>query len=180
MRLSNEIDQNFVRAAVPDGAAELLSFLPSLGTAETMVFGESVNLPMRVILNTLEEEYRPHSSSAAFTDLWNRAEVTDDFMELVFDRWRARSLLRTTAKEAQAQQAVQISNPAKPPISTIRQNLRRQTPPPARAQPLQSMQATASNAATHMRQRMQTTAANKPQSLSDVKSMLNTAFNRDI
>ena len=180
MRLSNEIDQNFVRAAVPDGAAELLSFLPSLGTAETMVFGESVNLPMRVILNTLEEEYRPHSSSAAFTDLWNRAEVTDDFMELVFDRWRARSLLRTTAKEAQAQQAVQISNPAKPPISTIRQNLRRQTPPPARAQPLQSMQATASNAATHMRQRMQTTAANKPQSLSDVKSMLNTAFNRDM
>ena len=180
MRLSNEIDQNFVIAAVPDGAAELLSFLPSLGTAETMVFGESVNLPMRVILNTLEEEYRPHSSSAAFTDLWNRAEVTDDFMELVFDRWRARSLLRTTAKEAQAQQAVQISNPAKPPISTIRQNLRQQTPPPARAQPLQSMQATASNAATHMRQRMQTTAANKPQSLSDVKSMLNTAFNRDM
>ena len=180
MRLSNEIDQNFVRAAVPDGAAELLSFLPSLGTAETMVFGESVNLPMRVILNTLEEEYRPHSSSAAFTDLWNRAEVTDDFMELVFDRWRARSLLRTTAKEAQAQQAVQISNPAKPPISTIRQNLRRQTPPPARAQPLQSMQATASSAATHVRQRMQTTVANKPQSLSDVKSMLNTAFNRDM
>jgi len=34
MRLSNEVDQNFVRAAVPDGAAELLSFLPSLGTAE--------------------------------------------------------------------------------------------------------------------------------------------------
>jgi len=31
MRLSNELDQNFVRAAVPDGAAELLSFLPSLG-----------------------------------------------------------------------------------------------------------------------------------------------------
>ena len=178
MRLSNEIDQNFVRAAVPDGAAELLSFLPSLGTAETMVFGESVNLPMRVILNTLEEEYRPHSSSADFTDLWNRAEVTDDFMQLVFDRWRARSLLRTTAKETQAQKVVQ--RPASPPVSTIRQNLRRQTPPPGHAQPLQSIQATASNAATHVRQRMQTTVANKPQSLSDVKSMLNTAFNRDM
>lgn len=178
MRLSNEIDQNFVRAAVPDGAAELLSFLPSLGTAETMVFGESVNLPMRVILNTLEEEYRPHSSSAAFTDLWNRAEVTDEFMELVFDRWRARSLLRTTAKETQAQKVVQ--RPASPPVSTIRQNLRRQTPPPGHVQPLQSIQATASNAATHVRQRMQTTVANKPQSLSDVKSMLNTAFNRDM
>ena len=143
-----------------------------------MVFGESVNLPMRVILNTLEEEYRPHSSSAAFTDLWNRAEVTDEFMELVFDRWRARSLLRTTAKETQAQKVVQ--RPASPPVSTIRQNLRRQTPPPGHAQPLQSIQATASNAATHVRQRMQTTVANKPQSLSDVKSMLNTAFNRDM
>ena len=182
MRLSNELDQNFVRAAVPDGAAELLSFLPSLGTAETMVFGESVNLPMRVILNTLEEEYRPHSSSAEFTDLWNRPDVTPQFMETVFERWRARSMGKNTKQEAPAQ-----SSSSQTAVNTVRHSLRQQvaaapaqtpvsrTQPPV-AQPLrQSVTATASQ----MRQSLQS-AASKPSSLSDVKSMLNTAFNRDM
>ena len=92
MRLSNERDQKFVGAALPDSASNLLSFLPSLGTAETMVFGESVNLPMRIILSTLEAEYRPHSSSAEFTALWNAGEVSEPFMESVFTAWRNQSL----------------------------------------------------------------------------------------
>ena len=176
MRLSNEVDQNFVRAAVPDGAAELLSFLPSLGTAETMVFGESVNLPMRVILNTLAEEYRPHSSSAEFTDLWNRPEVSTEFMNLVFDRWRSRSLL--------SDNTVPVHQPAPPAASTqpaLRQNIRNVTAAPA-AQPVSARQpqSTAANTATQMRQRMQNAVPQKPQSLTDVKSMLNSAFNRDM
>ena len=174
MRLSNEVDQNFVRAAVPDGAAELLSFLPSLGTAETMVFGESVNLPMRVILNTLEEEYRPHSSSAEFTDLWNRPEVSTEFMDLVFDRWRARSLLSEKTVPVH-QQTAAIPQPA------LRQNIRNASathaaPPVSARQP----QPVAANAATQMRQRLQNAVPQKPQSLTDVKSMLNSAFNRDM
>jgi DNA helicase HerA-like ATPase len=91
MRLSNERDQHFVRAAVPDGAVELLNFLPSLGTAETIVFGESVNLPMRVVLNHLPSHLRPHSSSAKFSDQWNKAEVSQAFMAKVFDNWRHRA-----------------------------------------------------------------------------------------
>ncbi|MGB6319521.1 MAG: DUF87 domain-containing protein, partial [Litorimonas sp.] len=90
MRLSNERDQNFVRAAVPDGAAELLTFLPSLGTAETMVFGEAVNMPMRVLLNTLAEEYRPSSSSASFTQLWARDMASPQLLESVYTNWKAR------------------------------------------------------------------------------------------
>ena len=186
MRLSNELDQNFVRAAVPDGAAELLSFLPSLGTAETMVFGESVNLPMRVILNTLEEEYRPHSSSAEFTDLWNRPDVTPQFMETVFDRWRARSLGKNTKQEA----LVNVSTPQNA-VNSVRQNLRQQPAAAAMQPPVhqpvrqavtasaqQARQAVASST-SQMRQRLQS-AASKPSNLSDVKSMLNTAFNRDM
>ena len=96
MRLSNERDQNFVKAAIPDGAGELLAFLPSLGTAETMVFGESVNLPMRVILDTLEADRRPHSSSAEFTELWQSGDVSDAFMDEVFENWRTRSLDKTS------------------------------------------------------------------------------------
>ena len=94
MRLSNELDQNFVKAAVPDGAANLLSFLPSLGTAEAMIFGESVNLPMRVVLNTLPAEYRPHSSSAKFSEKWKGGEQTSEFMGQVFNNWRTRSYSR--------------------------------------------------------------------------------------
>jgi len=174
MRLSNELDQNFVRAAVPDGAAELLSFLPSLGTAETMVFGEAVNLPMRIILNTLEEEYRPHSSSAEFTDLWNKPDATDEFMETVYERWRARSLGKNTKQGA-------ITSP-QTAVQSVRHSLRQQvaaapvqSPQPA-AQPLRNPVAAS---ATQMRQRLQSVAS-KPSSLTDVKSMLNTAFNRDM
>ena len=91
MRLSNETDQNFVRAAIPDGAAELLSFLPSLGTAETMVFGESVNMPMRVLLNNLAEQYRPHSSSASFTNLWAQDRTTPALLDSIYSNWRQRA-----------------------------------------------------------------------------------------
>lgn len=110
MRLSNERDQNFVRAAIPDGAGNLLSFLPSLGTAETMVFGESVNLPMRVILSTLAEDRRPHSSSAAFSDLWNSGEVTDGFMDTVFESWRTRSFVTGFTSENHAKNTHLVRN----------------------------------------------------------------------
>jgi len=173
MRLSNEVDQNFVRAAVPDGAADLLSFLPSLGTAETMVFGESVNIPMRVILNTLEEEYRPHSSSAEFTDLWNRPEVSNEFMSFVFDRWRARSLLKNVSRKPNAQ-----SNVVKPPVHRSRPPIR--APRATGNQPVRNPQVTANNTASQIRQHLQAASSQKPQSLSDVKSMLNSAFNRDM
>ncbi len=173
MRLSNEIDQQFVRAAVPDGAADLLSFLPSLGTAETMVFGESVNLPMRVILNTLEEEYRPHSSSAEFTDLWSRPEVSKEFMDTVFERWRARSLGKTTAPAAPP--AAPTSTSAA--VQTARMAAARSAAAAPRAPVIP---AAAPSATAQMRQRMQSAAATKPQSLADVKNMLNTAFNRDM
>lgn len=204
MRLSNEVDQDFVRAAVPDGAAELLSFLPSLGTAETMVFGESVNLPMRVILNTLAEEYRPHSSSAVFTDLWNRPEVSHEFMNLVFDRWRARNRLKDeTAKYYSAsnqgapfRQGAAMHSGAAPQ--------RKIHPPIGKAQPIYPKQQQNRQpmprqpqqpAAAHAQMRRphapneEVNRAPKPnisdrlknaQSISDVKSMLNSAFNRDM
>ena len=91
MRLSNERDQHFVRAAVPDGAVELLNFLPSLGTAETIVFGESVNLPMRVVLNHLPANLRPHSSSAEFSVQWNKPDLTKDQMNMVYENWHHRA-----------------------------------------------------------------------------------------
>lgn len=181
MRLSNELDQNFVRAAVPDGAAELLSFLPSLGTAETMVFGESVNLPMRVILDNLAAEYRPHSSSAKFTDLWKQDLATPQLMSKVFDRWRARSLYPDgkpsepvvhvpTVQDTRAalrQRTVSAPRPPAAPPATSRSSASAQQPNALAAQVRQRLQAKAA-------------AAARPQPLTDVKSRLNSAFHKNI
>jgi DNA helicase HerA-like ATPase len=48
MRMTNDRDQAILRSAVSDAAANLLDFLPSLGTAEVFAFGEGVALPTRV------------------------------------------------------------------------------------------------------------------------------------
>ncbi|WP_427450851.1 ATP-binding protein [Litorimonas sp. WD9-15] len=178
MRLSNELDQNFVRAAVPDGAAELLSFLPSLGTAETMVFGESVNLPMRVILDNLPAEYRPHSSSAQFTELWQRDHATPQMMEQVFNRWRARSLHPDGKPQ-------QTSAPVTPSVQDTRAALRRRNADRAPAQrPHQPAPQTGTLAAQAREKLMAQAGQRSPQqttsTLADVKARLNSAFHRDI
>ena len=163
MRLSNETDQSFVKAAIPDGASELLAFLPSLGTAEAMVFGESVNMPMRVVLNTVSEKYRPHSSSAQFTELWARDQITPEYMNAVFEKWRNRTL-----------------NPKETPgRSSVPQNI----PPPGSAGLRQAMASR-----QKMRAAMEIEKPAEPgrqpvsakDSLAEVKRVLNSAFHKDL
>lgn len=191
MRLSNAVDQDFVKAAVPDGAAELLSFLPSLGTAETMVFGESVNLPMRVVLNTLAEEYRPHSSSASFSDLWSSGEVSDAFMVKVFEQWRTRTISKNNSPQAH-----QNYRRSSPPVPSARDQMHKALEASSapnsmakpRTRPAAQYRAASRPAATNtpsrgidhaaIREAAQRLENTKTQSLSDVKNMLNTAFNR--
>jgi DNA helicase HerA-like ATPase len=161
MRLSNERDQKFVGAALPDSAGNLLSFLPSLGTAETMVFGESVNLPMRVILSTLEAEYRPHSSSAEFTALWNDGEVSEPFMRSVFKAWRSRSFdpELTAGQNGEAANApdhherTQFAQPG-----TSRQNV----------------------GVTRLDTAVPKTVSNQSTRVSEVRNMLNSAFHENL
>ena len=175
MRLSNELDQNFVRAAVPDGAAELLSFLPSLGTAETMVFGESVNLPMRVILNTLAEEYRPHSSSAKFTELWKNDMATPELMGKVFDRWRARSFNPKDRPNTPAQASVEaVARAGFSQAPAAR-------PPAARQHGAANQQP--GDLASQVRERLKAQSSpmlKRAPGLAEVKSRLNSAFHKNI
>lgn len=197
MRLSNEVDQNFVKAAVPDGAGDLLSFLPSLGTAEAMVFGESVNMPMRVIMNNLSREYLPHSSSAAFSDLWQREMTNPEFMNVIFERWRNRVIAKPGSQNGQPRGQTSYQRGEGVPQKMF-------TPPPPHRQNIGQQNSPQNGHATHssqrhiqqerqsapinsngaitpvMRQRILEQATSKKQSLSEVKSMLNSAFNRDI
>ncbi len=88
MRLTNERDQRIVKSAIADAAESLLDFLPSLGTRETVVFGEGVALPSRIALNEIPEEALPQGSTAAFAEAWS-ADISDDgFVEDVVERWR--------------------------------------------------------------------------------------------
>ncbi len=64
MRLSNERDQQIVKSAVSDAAESLLRFLPSLGTRETITFGEGVTLPSRIMLAELPASALPKGASA--------------------------------------------------------------------------------------------------------------------
>ena len=191
MRLSNEVDQKFVEAAVPDGATELLSFLPSLGVAEAMVFGESVNLPMRVILNNLAAEFRPHSSSAQFTELWQKDLATPHMMDTVFNRWRARSL----NPDGKSIAAIAANMGNMPGARGNGSTLRRRAPvaqPHRRAaasgslaaqarQKLQAQaQAAQAQAAAQAAKQAQAQPSRAVGSLNDVKNKLNSAFHRNL
>ena len=89
MRMSNELDQAMVRAAIPDAAESVLEFLPSLGTGEAIAFGDGVTVPARLKFNRLPEHALPHSTTAKFTEKWSKNITDPKFMEAVIKRWRA-------------------------------------------------------------------------------------------
>jgi hypothetical protein len=87
MRMTNDRDQAIVRAAVSDGASNLLDFLPSLGTGEVFAFGEGVALPARVKLKQLPSELLPKSEAMSGASS-TAAVMSEDFLASVLKRWR--------------------------------------------------------------------------------------------
>ena len=88
MRMSNERDQALLRSAVSDTAANLLSFVPSLGTREALAFGVGVPLPTRLTFAELAQNILPKSEAFA-----NQAVTPADghdinFIGSVVERWR--------------------------------------------------------------------------------------------
>jgi hypothetical protein len=61
LRLSNSTDRGHVTGTVSDNLDGLMSMLPILRTGEAIIVGESVKLPMRVLINPSEKERRPDS-----------------------------------------------------------------------------------------------------------------------
>lgn len=89
MRMSNDRDQAFVKAAIFDTAASLLDFLPSMGMREAIVFGDGVTLPGRIRFGDLPEEAMPKGRTASFTAKWQKGEKGRTYLENVVSRWRA-------------------------------------------------------------------------------------------
>ena len=88
MRLNNERDQNFVRAAMPEGARGFLDAIPALRNREVIVCGEGVSIPIRVSLDTLEERRRPASEDPLFSDLWTQTGGEEEAIARTITRWR--------------------------------------------------------------------------------------------
>jgi uncharacterized protein len=88
MRLANERDQTLLRSAVSDAAANLLSFVPSLGTREVLAFGEGVALPTRLRFKEVPQHQLPRSDSAISTMPSVAAGFDMNFVGAVLERWR--------------------------------------------------------------------------------------------
>ncbi len=88
MRLANERDQALMRSAVSDAAANLLSFVPSLGTREVLAFGEGVALPTRLRFKEVPPHQLPRSEATIATVPSVSAGHDMHFVGAVLERWR--------------------------------------------------------------------------------------------
>jgi DNA helicase HerA-like ATPase len=89
MRLNNDRDQAFVRAAMPEGARGFLDALPALRNREAIICGEGVAIPIRVAFDTLDEGRRPASDDPVFSELWRHTGGEDEMVARTVHRWRA-------------------------------------------------------------------------------------------
>jgi hypothetical protein len=92
MRLSNDRDQSLIRSAVSDAAANLLSFIPSLGTREVFAFGSGVALPTRLSFKELPLNQRPNSEAGGSTQAPAGSGLDRDLIGSVIERWRSSTM----------------------------------------------------------------------------------------
>ncbi len=123
MRLTNERDQDILRAGISDAAASLLEFMPTMGTGEAITFGEGVALPTRIKFDMLPADAWPKSNTASFTKNWAKELPDDNFLNDIVIRWRAQShnpegLGGDIPMPQAVAVAQQIAAPPPPPVSS--------------------------------------------------------------
>ncbi|HEU0045342.1 ATP-binding protein [Sphingomonas sp.] len=89
MRLNNDRDQAFVRAAMPEGARGFLDSIPALRNRECIICGEGVTIPIRVCFDGLDEAKRPASGDPLFSQLWRDTGGEDQIISRTIRKWRA-------------------------------------------------------------------------------------------
>src|SRR5438128_2063032 len=99
MRMSNDRDQALLRSAVSDTAANLFSFVPSLGTREALAFGVGVPLPTRLTFTELPAQLLPRSDT--FSGASDAQAIGQDlsFIGSVVERWRGATMSQRAAAE---------------------------------------------------------------------------------
>jgi uncharacterized protein len=117
MRMTNDRDQAILRSAVSDAAANLLDFLPSLGTAEVFAFGEGVALPTRVKLKQLPAHLLPKSD--AVSSAREESGINEEFIATVLRRWRGASTSQYTDLDDGSRDARSLEQTVAPPLQQV-------------------------------------------------------------
>jgi DNA helicase HerA-like ATPase len=89
LRMTNQRDQDIVRAAMSDAGGALLDSLPSLGNAEAVAVGEAVSVPMRLRFSELPADRLPKSATAQFSSNWAKDQTDKDALQAIVERWRS-------------------------------------------------------------------------------------------
>ncbi len=89
MRLNNDRDQAYVRAAMPEGARGFLDAIPALRNRECIICGEGVATPIRVLFDDLDESLRPASADPSFSELWKKGGGEEASLQRTIKRWRS-------------------------------------------------------------------------------------------
>src|SRR5262245_28889283 len=92
MRMANDRDQALLRSAVSDAAANLLAFVPSLGTREVLAFGEGVALPTRLRFKEIPADRLPKSEAVSHSRVDAQRDGDAEFLDSVIERWRGATM----------------------------------------------------------------------------------------
>jgi len=131
MRLSNEHDQALIRSAVSDAAANLLSFIPSLGVRQVFTFGPGVAVPTRMRFIEIPENVRPNSEAAGNTRSEVGKNVNRDLISGVIDRWRTASMSHRVVSDDDADYTSPLDSPALQPSAAPQAPPMTPPPPPS-------------------------------------------------
>ncbi|MCB1515289.1 MAG: ATP-binding protein [Hyphomicrobiaceae bacterium] len=88
LRMSNDRDQEIVTSAISDTGSGLLEFLSALGQREAIAFGDGVSLPVRIKFDELPKSAMPRSSTARFSERWQKSVGDEGYLEQIVERWR--------------------------------------------------------------------------------------------
>lgn len=71
LRLTNERDKGVIKNLLPDALKSTIEFLPLLDVGETLVVGDAILLPSKIILDKPLDSHRPISATKDFWDEWD-------------------------------------------------------------------------------------------------------------
>jgi hypothetical protein len=78
----------------------LLEFLSALGSREAIAFGDGVTLPVRIRFDELPPHSLPRSSTARFSEKWQKPVGDLHFLEAIVERWRAAGTAMVVEEDA--------------------------------------------------------------------------------
>lgn len=88
LRLTNEIDREYVKGILPDSLTGLTKNLSGLRKREAIFVGLAALIPSKILLNFLNEDERPKSNDINFIEGWKKKVYEDDQIVKIINRWR--------------------------------------------------------------------------------------------